>query len=113
MFVGDALGMPVHWYYDVAALHRDFGMIRDYQAPKDFHPNSIIALASTARAGCGSQEGEVVGGVILEGALGEFLRAEGFEWLREADEPLIIREQARKYQYIVTHAMLCRRVRNG
>lgn len=30
LFVGDALAMPVHWYYDVAALHRDFGTIRDY-----------------------------------------------------------------------------------
>ena len=38
------------------------------------------------------------------------LRAEGFELLREADEPLVIREHARKYQYIVTHAMLWRRV---
>lgn len=67
MFVGDALAMPVHWYYDVAALQRDFGTIRDYRAPKDFHPNSIMSLASTARAGRGSQEGEVVGGVILKG----------------------------------------------
>ena len=67
LFVGDALAMPVHWYYDIAALRRDFGTIRDYQAPKDFHPNSIMALASTARAGRGSQEGEVVGGVILKG----------------------------------------------
>ena len=67
LFVGDALAMPVHWYYDMAALHRDFGTIRDYQAPKDFHPSSIMSLASTARAGRGSQEGEVVGGVILKG----------------------------------------------
>lgn len=43
-------------------------------------------------------------------ALGEFLRAEGFEMLREADEPLVIREHARKYQYIVAHATLWRRV---
>jgi hypothetical protein len=43
MFVGDALAMPVHWYYDVAALQRDFGTIRNYQAPKDFHPNSILS----------------------------------------------------------------------
>ena len=35
MFVGDALAMPVHWYYDVAALQRDFGTVRDYQAPCD------------------------------------------------------------------------------
>lgn len=46
-------------------------------------------------------------------ALGDFLAAEGFERLREADVPLIIREHARKYQYIVTHATLWRRVRDG
>ena len=67
MFVGDALAMPVHWYYDVAVLRRDFGTIRDYRAPRDHHPNSIMALASTGRAGRGSQEGEVVGAVILKG----------------------------------------------
>ena len=27
LFVGDALAMPVHWYYDVAALQRDFGTL--------------------------------------------------------------------------------------
>jgi hypothetical protein len=40
MFVGDALAMPVHWCYDVAALHRDFGTIRDYRAEgfsSEFH----------------------------------------------------------------------------
>ena len=67
MFVGDALAMPVHWYYDVAALQRDFGTIRDYRSPNDVHPNSIMSLASTGRAGRGSQEGEVVGSVILKG----------------------------------------------
>ena len=67
MFVGDALAMPVHWYYDVAALQRDFGSVRDYQAPCDYHPNSIMSLADTGAAGRGSQEGEVVGRVILHG----------------------------------------------
>ncbi len=67
MFVGDALAMPVHWYYDVAALQQDFGIVRDFQTPKDFHPNSIMPLASTGNAGRGSQEGEVVGSVILQG----------------------------------------------
>jgi len=47
LFVGDALAMPVHWYYDLAALQRDFGVVRDFQAPRDFHPNSIMSLAST------------------------------------------------------------------
>ena len=55
MFVGDALAMPVHWYYDVAALQRDFGTLRDYQAPKDFHPNSILSPASLSRGRRGSQ----------------------------------------------------------
>ena len=67
MFVGDALAMPVHWYYNIAALQRDFGTIRDYQAPKAVHPSSIMALASTGRAGRGDQHGEVVGSVILKG----------------------------------------------
>ena len=55
MFVGDALAMPAHWYYDVAALQRDFGTLRDYQAPKDFHPNSILSPASLSRGRRGSQ----------------------------------------------------------
>lgn len=67
MFVGDALAMPVHWYYNIAALWQDFGQIRDYQAPKAHHPNSIMALANTAKAGRGSQDGDIVGEVILKG----------------------------------------------
>ena len=30
MFVGDALAMPVHWYYSIATLWQDFGQIKDY-----------------------------------------------------------------------------------
>ncbi len=67
MFVGDALAMPVHWYYNIATLWQDFGVIRDYQAPKAHHPNSIMALANTAKAGRGNQEGDIVGNVILKG----------------------------------------------
>jgi ADP-ribosylglycohydrolase len=67
MFVGDALAMPVHWYYNIAALWQDFGVIKDYQMPKSYHPNSIMALANTAKAGRGNQEGDIVGNVILKG----------------------------------------------
>ena len=67
MFVGDALAMPVHWYYNIAALQRDFGQIRDYQSPKAEHPSSIMSLANTGKAGRGTQEGNVVGDVILLG----------------------------------------------
>ena len=35
-YVGDALAMPVHWYYDLNQLYRDFGRngITKYEAPK-------------------------------------------------------------------------------
>ncbi len=41
-FIGDALAMPVHWYYDRAALHRDYGIVRDYLAPRNPHADSIL-----------------------------------------------------------------------
>lgn len=44
-------------------------------------------------------------------ALKSLLATDGFELRREAELPLVIREHARKYQYIVTHAMLWQRVR--
>ncbi|WP_045750462.1 ADP-ribosylglycohydrolase family protein [Candidatus Methylopumilus turicensis] len=50
LFIGDALSMPVHWYYDISALAKDFGQIRDYQAPKAHHPNSIMSLANTSKS---------------------------------------------------------------
>ncbi len=42
MFIGDALAMPVHWYYDRQALYRDYGHITAYQAPRNPHPDSIL-----------------------------------------------------------------------
>lgn len=44
--IGDALAMPVHWYYDRAALRRDYGRVRDFLAPKAFHPDSILWRSS-------------------------------------------------------------------
>src|SRR5271166_710340 len=41
-FIGDALAMPVHWYYDRAALRRDYGVVRDYEAPRNPHADSIL-----------------------------------------------------------------------
>jgi ADP-ribosylglycohydrolase len=42
LFIGDALAMPVHWYYDRHALRRDYGEVRDYLAPRHPHPGSIL-----------------------------------------------------------------------
>ncbi len=38
----DALAMPVHWYYDRAALFRDYGRVDHFMAPKNPHPGSIL-----------------------------------------------------------------------
>ncbi len=42
LFLGDALAMPGHWYYDRQALMRDYGEIRDLVAPRNPHPDSIL-----------------------------------------------------------------------
>ena len=34
MFIGDALAMPAHWYYETYKLKQDFGEITKYEAPK-------------------------------------------------------------------------------
>ncbi|KAG1663735.1 hypothetical protein FOA52_006104 [Chlamydomonas sp. UWO 241] len=67
IFIGDALSMPVHWYYDPAILYRDFGEIKTYQAPKVKHPGSIMALSNTGGHGRGGQEGRTIGDVINHG----------------------------------------------
>ncbi|MGL5017241.1 MAG: ADP-ribosylglycohydrolase family protein [Luteolibacter sp.] len=38
----DALAMPVHWYYDRAALQRDYGPVDEFKAPRNPHPGSIL-----------------------------------------------------------------------
>lgn len=46
LFIGDALAMPVHWYYDTLALKRDYGHVTDFLAPKNPHPDSILWRSS-------------------------------------------------------------------
>lgn len=45
MRIGDALAMPGHWYYNIPALKRDYGDIRDFIAPKNPHPGSFLGRA--------------------------------------------------------------------
>jgi ADP-ribosyl-[dinitrogen reductase] hydrolase len=66
-FIGDALAMPVHWYYDLRQLRSDFGEITQYEAPKPRFPGSIMNLSNTGGGGRGSDEGDIVGTVILHG----------------------------------------------
>jgi ADP-ribosylglycohydrolase len=40
--IGDALAMPVHWYYNRQALNEDYGKVTDYLEPRNPHPDSIL-----------------------------------------------------------------------
>lgn len=40
--VADAVAMPVHWYYDRAALVRDYGTVDRFLAPRSPHADSIL-----------------------------------------------------------------------
>jgi len=42
IYIGDALAMPVHWYYNRSALHDDYGWVTDYVAPRNPHPDSVL-----------------------------------------------------------------------
>jgi ADP-ribosylglycohydrolase len=44
--IGDALAMPVHWYYNRQALAEDYGWVTDYLAPRNPHPDSILWRSS-------------------------------------------------------------------
>jgi ADP-ribosylglycohydrolase len=50
LYIGDALAMPVHWYYNRDALAADYGWVTDYLAPKNPHPDSILFRSSYAAA---------------------------------------------------------------
>lgn len=44
--IGDALAMPVHWYYDQERLLGDYGEVQRFLAPKNPHPGSILWRSS-------------------------------------------------------------------
>ena len=46
LFIGDAMAMPVHWYYDTESLRRDYGPITTYVNPRNPHPDSILWRSS-------------------------------------------------------------------
>ena len=59
--------MPVHWMYNLNNLKRDYGEIKGYVQPKDYFEGSIMNLSNTGGAGRGSDQGNIVGDVILHG----------------------------------------------
>jgi len=72
LFTGDALSMPVHWFYNPIDIQRAFpGGIQKMEAAPAHHPSSIMSLHSTNAGGRGNQtikgDKEIVGDVILKG----------------------------------------------
>jgi len=83
LFIGDALSMPVHWYYNPGDIIRQFpplGISKLEPAPAA-HPSSIMALHSTHQGGRGSQQAstrqEIIGDVILKGRRHLWGRSQG------------------------------------
>jgi len=80
LFIGDALSMPVHWYYRPSDIIRAFppnGITRMEAAPAE-HPASIMSLHSTDAGGRRHPSsvfakrkkapgGEIIGDIILKG----------------------------------------------
>lgn len=75
MCAADSVSMPVHWYYDVDDIRRDFGgWMSGFAPPRDRHPSSILSLSSTAGSGrtawsSSAKRPDVVGSVILHDKL--------------------------------------------
>lgn len=65
--IGDALSMPVHWYYNPVDIQRDYGFISGYEAPKQRHPTSIMSVSNTGGHGRGGTQGRIIGDVINHG----------------------------------------------
>ena len=55
LYIGDALAMPVHWYYNRQALNRDYGRVTDYMAPCNPHPDSILWRSSYQASGAAGE----------------------------------------------------------
>jgi ADP-ribosyl-[dinitrogen reductase] hydrolase len=47
--IGDALAMPVHWYYNRQALAEDYGWLTNYLEPRNPHPDSILWRSNTTK----------------------------------------------------------------
>ncbi|XP_067116388.1 uncharacterized protein [Osmerus mordax] len=75
MCAADSMSMPVHWYYSVYDIRKDFGgWITGFNAPKNRHPSSILTLSNSAGSGrsawsSSANRPNVVGNVILHDKL--------------------------------------------
>lgn len=58
--MADAVAMPVHWYYNLENLKKDYGTITGYQKPHDTIENSYVHLNDGERE-------DLIGDIILHG----------------------------------------------
>jgi ADP-ribosyl-[dinitrogen reductase] hydrolase len=80
LFVADATAMPVHWMYNLEQLRHDYGEIRGYVKPKDEFYGSIMNLSNTGGGGRGSDQGNIVGDIILHGKKKYWMRGGNFHY---------------------------------
>lgn len=50
-FIGDALAMPVHWYYSRERIPQDYGDITGYLPPHNPHPDSFLPRSHYTSSG--------------------------------------------------------------
>jgi len=81
-FIGDALGLGPHWYYDLAELRRDYGQwITDYTDPRPGRYHAGLKAGQLSQAG-----------VILKLLLSSLVACGGYEeadFCRRMDEELL------------------------
>lgn len=83
MCAADSMSMPVHWYYDIQDIRRDFGgWITGFSCPRSRHPSSILSLSNTTGSGrtawsSGAKRADVVGNVILHDKLSLWKSSDG------------------------------------
>ena len=80
MYVADATAMPVHWMYNLNQLRKDYGTITGFVKPKDKFEGSILNLSNTGGGGRGSDQGDIVGSVILHGKKKYWMRGGNFHY---------------------------------
>ncbi|XP_028255589.1 uncharacterized protein LOC114432033 [Parambassis ranga] len=111
MCAADSMSMPVHWYYDVNDIRRDFGgWISGFTSPADRHPSSILTLSNTAGSGrtawAATNRPDVVGNVILHDKLELWKSSSGslhyHQGLRAGDNTLNILCSLRAARQLVT-----------
>jgi len=78
MYIGDALAMPVHWYYDRNRIYQDFGKngITKYEksVASGKFAGSIMNLSNTGGGGRGSDSASIIGDVLVKGKKDYWLR---------------------------------------